>query len=314
MNEIKVLDGLQGFSRTTARMNGVNTGDRGQGFSRTNSDASFTKQMAEPRRSGFSRVDLTGQAGSDPVNGFSRTESEILNGFNGADTQDLDEWDFLVTTEHPQALNGLQNLQGKAERKARKAARQEKKADKKTQTKQKGVGTRPGKAKRQEKKAARQGRRTEKKDIKLAKKEEKLLKKQSKREQRELDKIARRQRKSVRGERIKEIVSDLGDKAKDVFSKIVTRPDQFDMSLADMSMPEAVRDELMPVFDRWQDMAPEDVLDERAALMDEGTVSDAAESADKPGTGDKSGFGSMLLPIGIVAAVAMTGKKKKRKK
>lgn len=309
MTEIRVIDGI---SRTTGAMNGQQ-GDRGQGFSRTNSDVSFSKQMAEPRQKDFSRVDLTGEAGSAQMQGV-RTETELLQGYQGADDQDLDEYSFLVTMEHDAVLNGIQTLQGKKKRAERKAARAEKK-----QARQQGKAkptVRPGKAARKQKRAERRAIKTGKKAARLAKKEEKVLMRKTKREQRELDKIARRDRKGKRGQLVKDIFSDLGEKTKDIFKNIVSDPDQFDVSLSDMNIPDAARDEMLPIFDRWREMEPEDVLDEREEFLSErGQVEDAGEGADSAVSDEdkKSGF-SMLLPVAVVAVVAMTGKKKKGKK
>jgi hypothetical protein len=266
--------------------------------------------MDEPRDGGFSRVDFTGEAGSAPLQGFERSSTEIMQGYMGADPRDLEEWDFLVTMEHPIVLNGIQSLQGKAKRQERKAKRQEKREDKKADKKQ-DRAARPAKQKRQEKKNVRQQRRTDKKDLKLAKKEEKVLKRQSNREQKALDREARRLRKSERGENVKQIFDNLGDKVKDVVSKIVTRPDQLDLSLSDMNLT----DQAMPFFDRWQGMDPEEVLDEREELMmDKDVAEGAGADAGPVNEPTGSGGGGAALAFGAIALLALAGGKKGKKK
>lgn len=306
---IKVLDGFE------------KPGTRDFAFTRTNAGQSYAQQNKEPRDGGFSRVDFNSEAGSPPLQGFDRTATEIMNGYNGADDEDLKDWDFLVTMEHPEVMNGLPAMQGKAKRQERKAARKEAKQEKKiakAQNKQetKAATMRPGKAKRKEKRAERQQQRTEKKNIRLAKKEEKVIKKQANRERRDLNAEARRERKAGRGERVKDIFANIGESAKEVVSNIVTRPDVMDLTASDMSLPGGAGDFL----DRWRGMDMEDVLDERDEIMEDRMYDPSATDAGalaKPAaddSDDKGGSG-MMLGLAAVAGIAlMSGGKKKGKK
>lgn len=293
-------------------------------FARSNQNQSFTQKNFEPRQSGPGRTYAKSAPGSPQLDGFGRTDmidqKSIMQGYMGADDDDMNDWEFAVTMEHPEVMNGIQAMQGKKNRQEKKAARKEKKAQKAADKK----SVRPAKAKRQQKRAERTQRRTDKKDLKLAKKEEKLLKRQSKREQRVLDKEARRERKDKREERkgkrsenIKEIFADLGDKARDVVSDIVTRPGEFDMTASDFNIP----GDGAALLDRWRGMPLEDVFDEREEL-DEIVDSRAAEDGGKPAkpaAGDDSGGGAgtgALIAIAAVAALALGGggKKKGKKK
>ena len=305
---IRVIDG---FEKSTTR---------DFAFTTTNAGQSYAQQNKEPRDGGFSRVDRTGEAGSPPLQGFDRTPTELLNGYQGADETDMQDWDFLVTMEHPEVMNGLHSMQGKKERQARKENRKEKKQQK-AQEKQAGgkaATVRPGKAKRLQKRAERQTKRTEKKDLRLAKKEEKVLKKQAKRIRKDLESAARIERKAGRGERVKEIFSNLGDKAKDIVSTLAQRPDALDFTASEMSLPGGANEFL----DRWRDMPLEDVLDERSELTDDLMYDRSAEdlaSAAKPATGgddeDKGGSGMMILgAAALIGMAAMSGKKKGKKK
>lgn len=305
---IKVLDGFE------------KPGTRDFAFTRTNAGQSYAQQNKEPRDGGFSRVDFNGEAGSPPLQGFDRTATEIMNGYNGADDEDLRDWDFLVTMEHPEVMNGLPAMQGKAKRQERKEARKEAKQEKKiakAQNKQetKAATMRPGKAKRKEKRAERQQQRTDKKNIRLAKKEEKVIKRQANRERRDLNAEARRERKAGRGERVKDIFANIGDSAKEVISNIVTRPDVMDLTASDMSLPGGAGDFL----DRWRGMDMEDVLDERDEIAEDRMYDPSAEDAGanaKPPTNDAGDDSNMML-IGVAAFAAlgiMMRKEKKGKK
>jgi len=303
---IRVIDG---FEKSTTR---------DFAFSTTNARQSYAQQNKEPRDGGFSRVDRTGEAGSPPLQGFDRTPTELMNGYQGADETDMQDWDFLVTMEHPEVMQGIQGMQGKAERQARKQQRQEKKQQKAQQKQSggKGATVRPGKAKRLQKRAERQQKRTDKKDLRLAKKEQKVLAKAARRERKDAQSAARIARKAGRGERIKEIFSDLGEKAKDVVSTLANRPDVLDMTASEMSLPGGAGEFL----DRWRDMPIEDVLDERDELTEDMMYNRSAEdlaNAAKPAADDsgdsKGGSGMLILGAAVLGVAAMSGKKGKKK-
>lgn len=289
--EIRVLDGVP-VTKPTKAFN----------YGRTNQSQSFAEKNYEPRESGASRVWANSGPGSPQLNGYDRTE--IMQGYMGADDDDMNDWEFAVTMEHPEVMNGIQSMQGKKERQARKAARQENKAN----NQKKAV--RPAKAARKAKKAQKQSQRTTKKNLKLAKKEEKIKKRESKRETRKLDHEAKRTRKAARGENVKAIFSELGQNAKEVISRIVDRPDAFDDTALEMGLPEQAQSFL----DRWRDMPLEDVMDEREELLTESDTRDGAAKPDAP-KGENSGPGLGLITLGVLGVAALSsGKKKKGKK
>jgi len=147
---------------------------------------------------GFARVYQENLPGSKALQGFGRikyTNRElqglslqgytILQGYGMGDEDDLEDWNYLLSIEHPDTLQGFPSwvLQGKKERKARQAARKQKRAAKKA-TKQEKKTTRQTarttkKEKRQERRGAGQARKQRRKEVRTAKKEERLQKKVS---------------------------------------------------------------------------------------------------------------------------------------
>ena len=156
-----------------------------------------------------------GQDGSDPIIGFSRIYEDnepevnlqgygritysnkelqglsmdgytILQGYGMGDSDDLEDWNYLLSINHPDTMQGFPTwvLNGKKERKARQAKRKAQR-----EARRKGRG---------EKKGKKQERRQRRKEVRVAKKEERLTKKQQKRESRTERKAERRARQQQR--------------------------------------------------------------------------------------------------------------------
>ncbi len=309
---------------------------------------------------GFQRV----YAGNDPrsraMNGFGRIKYttrelqglslqgiEILQGYAMGDHDDLEDWNALLSIEHPDTLQGFPNwvLQGKAERKARQAERRrrreaaaQQRAAKKTQRQETRTGKKEARTLRQQKRKARtladQERRQRRREVRTAKKEERLrlrsLKKEErlKRKQQRLDdrkkrqlerqetkrlrQEARTQRKEARGEQFQESLLT----AQDMFSG---RDEFQDFSYMDFE-PDQFPSGFESQIDMFRQMPGEQYLGTREQIMvDEGFDYDPDDDqyeldpldAEAPPKKDNT----MLLLAGAAAvAVAMSMKKKKKKK
>jgi hypothetical protein len=157
-----------------------------------NPDIGFSRvyEGNDPRQmQGFGRIRYTNQQ----LQGLSLQGHMILQGYGVGDEEDLDDWNYLLSIEHPETLQGFPSwvLNGKAERKARQAN----KTAKKTAKRETKAGKKETKSAGKQAKAARKQR---KKEVKTAKKEERLRKGQSKTDmkaEKKAAKIAREQQK-----------------------------------------------------------------------------------------------------------------------
>lgn len=304
-------------------MNGENDGSRSDiGFARIYED-----NQPGVNLNGFNRVKYS----NEMLQGLSLQGQTILQGYAMGDSDDLDEWNYLLSIEHPDTLQGFPSwvLNGKKERQARRAKRKAKKATKTTARTAK-------KAKREERRGAGQERRQRQKEVRTAKKEERLqkqvqrrelrAKRQEERQARKAQRITdratrqkerqetrrlRQEAKAGRGGLLKDLVRGGGDDGLiDVARDLIgSRGDFEDFTYQDFTedqLPFGFEDQI----DFLRDQPSEDILDMRdrdLELMDD-TIDDF--TLDEPD--EKKG--SMLLPIILLAGGAMMMNKDKQKK
>jgi hypothetical protein len=242
-------------------------------------------------------------------------------------------------------------LNGRKERRQRRAARraqrQQKKAERGAQKAARQGARAERKQKRQQRREAGQERRERRKETRTAKKEERLQRKQSRRQEREKDREARRKRRELRiterrkrqearqaaradrqagrQERRGEIFENIADVGQNILPGIFGQEMPFDMqdidlqtfgdlargggAFEDFSFSDLPGQFRTPMFDDFvtglQDMPPEDALrfrDEMEKGLD-----------DLPDDGEGSNnLVPLLIGAGIIAAVAMGGKKGKK--
>jgi hypothetical protein len=277
---------------------------------------------------GFGRIRYTNKQ----LQGLSLQGLEILQGYGMGDTEDFEDWDYLLSIEHPDTLQGFPSwvLQGKAQRKARQAAR---KADKATKKQAKTTQT-----------AAKDDRRQRKKEVKTAKKEEKLRKKVARGDSRTLrktEKVARKQqrlddkklakRQKEETKRIKAIEkakskaaragkrSDLFERVSDTALPLVAdlvsgRGDFEDYTSGDF-MPTDFGGGLNEFIQDQRGMSSEGALrnrDQVLEFMDEVPEDDFVLDDED----DDGGKSSMMIPLAIAAGLGLVmmnkGKNKKK--
>ncbi len=300
----------------------------------------------DPRQiQGFGRIKYTNKE----LQGLSLQGFEILQGYALGDADDLEDWNYLLSIEHPDTLQGFPNwvLNGRKERKARQAARKAKRAAKKAARGEKKEARQTKKTtrqtKRQERKAAGQDRRQRRKEVRTAKKEERLRMKtlrkeeKQKRKQQRLDDRKKRQlerqmtkrqkqeEKTKRREGRGQFFQQAADIGRDLltgggdfqdYSYMDFMPDEFDSGFIDemdfmRSMPseQALQRRDQIMFD--EDLDPD-------AWMDDVDMTIEPEPPFRGKSADQGGGSSMMLPIliggGLLLASQMGDDKPKKKR
>ena len=292
----------------------------------------------DPRMQGFGRIKYTNKE----LQGLSMQGFEILQGYAMGDADDLEDWNYLLSIEHPDTLQGFPDwvLNGKKERKARQEARRKKRAAQKAARQQKKTTRQTGRQTTRQEKKQRRGagkeRRQRRKEVRTARKEERLrlktLKKEErqKRKQQRLDDRKQRQlerqetkrlkqeersrRREARGEQFREGAGDILSTAQDLF---VGRDDFGDFSYQDFT-PDQLPFGLEDQIDMFRSMPSEQALtyrDQEDIIIDEPLeeaempVLDPADAEAPPKKGN-----TMILLAGAAAiAIAMSQKKKKKR-
>jgi len=316
---------------------------------------------AEPNI-GFSRVYIDNLPASAALQGFGRvkyTNKElqglsldgytILQGYGMGDEDDLEDWNFLLSIDHPDTLQGFPHwvLNGKAERKARQAKRKQKRQEKKQTKQTKKAGKQTARSAKKDKREARRGegkaRQQRRKEVRTAKKEERLIKKKGKREARETrksERLARKQqrlddrkqrqleRQETKRQRIAARLAakaerggmfrDLAEGALPMAADLLTSGGDF----ADYSYEDFGQNEFGGGFDDmisdFRSMPSEDALGYRDRGMEDFDPEDLedqyeldpADAEDPP----EGGMSKMILPAAVLGAVLLSQKGKKKKK
>jgi len=308
---------------------------------------------------GYGRIYVDNQPASEALQGFNRvtyTNKElqglslqghlILQGYATGDEDDIEDWDYLLSIEHPDTMQGFPSwqLQGKKERKARQAARRAKrvakaKAKMLADTKKmlaKNKAKSQKKLKREERRqAGGKGRRAQKKAIRVAKKEERLQKKirrrtgrEQRKQQRLDDKATKKQEKQLtkrmkaemkakakteRGGFFAAAIENIGDTSMDLASSLMRGDGAFESYGVQDFMPSDFGGGFDSFIEGERATSSEGALRTRDQALDFMDEIDEGEFIldEEPKKSDM--MMPLLIGAGVLAAVTM-GKKGKKKK